>query len=92
MTDIVKDKIAFEGDEGDYHFVAWYLSEPKSDALVEISKDGQVVRSFLWPAYKIWNVAAHASDIVEDVDRGLRVAGSDGLGGGVVPKNVEVER
>ncbi len=87
MPEIVKDKIAFEGDEGEYHFAAWYLIEPKGDALVEITKGDEVVKSFLWPAYKIWNVAAHARDIVEDLDRGLAIAGSDGLGGGCVPRD-----
>lgn len=43
----------------------------------------ELVRSTLWPGYKIWNVAAHASDIAADLDHGLGVAGSTGLGGNV---------
>jgi hypothetical protein len=91
MTDVTKDKLAFDGQAHGYRFVAWYLHEPKADALIEISKDGEVVKSFLWPAYKIWNIAAHAADIAHDLDAGLAVAGSDGLGGGVVARDVEVD-
>lgn len=91
MDEIVRDEVAFECEESGYHFRAWYLTEPKADALVEITKDDEVVKSFLWPAYKIWNIAAHASDIAEDLDRGLRIAGSDGLGGGVVPRPASLD-
>lgn len=60
------------------------------DALVTISKDGATVREFLWPAYKVWNVAAHADEIIQsEIEKdgdGLATAGSDGLGGGCVPR------
>lgn len=77
------EKTVFEFDKQGYHFKASYLIEPKYDAFVEISKDGKIVKSFLWPAYKIWNIAAHASDIAVDMEEGLTIAGSDGLGGNV---------
>ncbi len=84
-SNLVIDKVAFEGDEQGFHFKGTYLKEPKGEALIEISKEGQVVREFLFPAYKIWNIPAHAKDIVsgliEDSDEGLYVAGSNGLGG-----------
>lgn len=83
MSTIVRDKIAFEGDAGGFHFVATYLTEPKGEALVEISRAGELIKSILWPAYKIWNVAAHADDIARDLERGLREAGSTGFGGNV---------
>jgi hypothetical protein len=63
-------KIAFEGpkagpDRG-YTFRASYLKEPNNgDAMIEIFKDGQPLRRFLFPAYKIWNIAAHFGDIVD---------------------------
>lgn len=89
MSEIVKDKTAFEGNHSGLHFAAWYLTEPKGDALVEITRDGEMVKSFLWPAYKIWNIAAHAEDIAEDLNDGLAIAGSDGLGGGVFARDTE---
>lgn len=81
MIEIIKDQLAFDGEEGGLRFVAWYLVNPNGEALVEITRDGKVVKTFLWPAYKVWNVAAHASDIAADLNEGLAIAGSDGLDG-----------
>lgn len=82
---IIIDKVAFEGDVQGYNFKAYYLKKPKGNALVEITKADKMVREFLFPAYKIWNIATHANDIVtgleENNDSGLRIAESDGLGG-----------
>jgi hypothetical protein len=90
------DKLAFEGpklpDRG-YTVKAWYLHEPKGKAGVQIFKEGQLVRQFLWPAYKIWNVAAHFSDIVdgevEESASGYKMAAWDGISGAtvVMPNN-----
>lgn len=84
---MIKDKIAFDQTHDGYRFLATYLKEPAGDALIEISKDGENVREFLWPAYKIWNIAAHAQDIVDGLkqqsDDGLRLAGATGFGGNV---------
>jgi hypothetical protein len=59
--------VAFEGpktpDRG-YTCRASYLKEG-GDALIEIFKYGIVVRSFLFPAYKIYNIQAHFKDIVD---------------------------
>lgn len=62
----VIEKEAFASKQPDRGFTvkAFYLSEPKGDALVEIYRDEQPYRRFLFPAYKIWNIAAHFSDIV----------------------------
>lgn len=82
---LVIDKVAFEGERQGFVFKGTYLKEPKGDALIEISKDDKIVREFLFPAYKIWNIAAHADDIANSLknesDEGLYIAGSDGLGG-----------
>lgn len=61
------DKIAFEcGPDRGYTAKAYYLKEPNNgDALIEIFKDGTLLRKFTFPAYKIWNIAAHFEDIVE---------------------------
>lgn len=86
-TNIQIDKEAFHGpknpDRG-YTVKASYLKEPhNADALVEVFKDGQAVRQFLWPAYKIWNIAAHFKDIVDGEiagnDSGYGMAGWDGI-------------
>lgn len=48
---------------------AYYLKAPKEQqALIEISKDGKVVRSFEYPAYRIWNVAAHFDEYIDGLD------------------------
>jgi hypothetical protein len=63
---IVIEKLAFELETSDRGFTvkAFYLSVPKGEALVEIQRGGEPYRRFLYPAYKIWNIAAHFKDIV----------------------------
>ena len=88
MSDYEKDgDPQFDLDDRGYNVKAWYLKDSKRDALIELTKDGNLLRRFLFPAYKIWNISAHFSDIVdgelEDNDSGYRVAASTGLGGSV---------
>ena len=66
-SEIKVEKLAFESKQPDRGFTvkASYLLEPKGDALIEIFKDGELLRWFLFPAYKVWNIAAHFSDIVD---------------------------
>ena len=90
---VVIEKVAFETHEIKGHKItAWYLEQPKGDALIKITKGDDVVQEFLYPAYKIWNLSAHAAEIIDGLlnkdDEGLRHAGSDGLGGGVMPRPV----
>ena len=81
------EKVAFEGETRGYYFKATYLEEPKGEALIEILKDGKIVREFLFPSYKIYNISAHSDDIIDGLekesDSGLLIAGSNGLGGNV---------
>jgi len=81
------DKVAYDTsatpDRG-YSVRASYLTEKHNgDALIEIFKDGQPLRQFLFPAYKIYNIAAHFSDIVdgelENSGSGYSMAASTGL-------------
>ncbi len=85
MENIVKEQIAYKGNHRGYTFTATYLTEPKGEALIEIEKDGKLIKEFLFPAYKVFNIPAHRDDIVNglerDSDEGLQAAGSDGLGG-----------
>ncbi len=84
----IVDKIAFEGpntpDRG-YTIRASYLKEPHAgDALIEIMHEGAVVRTFLFPAYKIYNLPAHFGEIVDSEiakdDHGYRQAAWNGIG------------
>ncbi len=75
-----------KSDRG-FVFKAWELPEAKGDALIEVERDGKLLREFTFPAYKVWNIPAHSEDIIQselekDVD-GYLIAGSDGLGGNV---------
>lgn len=83
-------ELLFEEHDRDFTVMAWYLEDTeasKGDALIEISYDRKLIRSFLFPAYKIWNIAAHFGDIVDgelskdDKERGYRIAASTGLEG-----------
>ena len=88
-----EEKPVFEIEDRGFTCRAWYLEdtpESKGDALVEISFGGTVLRTFEWPAYKIWNIAAHFSDIVDgelsktDQERGYRMAAWNGISGAVL--------
>ena len=78
----------FDIDDRDFNVKAWYVENTeasKGDALIEISYNGKIIREFIFPAYKIYNIAAHFSDIVDseinNEERGYLIAASDGLGG-----------
>jgi hypothetical protein len=45
---------------------ASYLKEPNDgDALIEIFRGGSVWRSYRYPAYRIYNIAAHFMEMVD---------------------------
>jgi hypothetical protein len=84
------EKPEFDIDDRDFNVKAWYLKnteESKGDALIEVKYKDKLIRQFLFPAYKIWNIAAHFSDIVDgelskdDKERGYAIAASTGLEG-----------
>ena len=64
-----KHKPIFDIMDRGFRVRAWYFNEKgkftKTDALVKITKDGRLCRRFKWPAYKIFNIAAHFEDIVD---------------------------
>jgi hypothetical protein len=79
MTDMKFGNVAFDSSEAPYKgfsIKATYLEAPKGDAFIEIFRGGEAHRSFLYPAYKIWNLAAHFEDIV---DGGYRAASWNGI-------------
>jgi hypothetical protein len=92
----MKEKLIFERKEDykGYNVKAWYLKEPNDGlALIEIFKDGNLLRGFKFPAYKIYNIAAHFEDIVESEieqnTKGYEEAAWDGISGATkfIPDN-----
>lgn len=85
-----KNKPEFDINDRDFNGKAWYLKnteESKGDALIEIHYNKKLIRKFIYPAYKIWNIAAHFNDIVDgelslsDKERGYKIASATGLEG-----------
>ncbi len=74
---------AFEIKDRGFTGRAFYLLEPKGEALIEIERNGVILRRFLFPAYKIWNIEAHFGDIVDGELRnstsGYEAAASTGI-------------
>ena len=91
MKKVTNEKLAFEEKYLNFKVKAFWGDEP--DARIEITKDGKKYRTFLYPAYKIFNIAAHFEDIVKgelkNSDEGYRMAGSIGLGGVIMPEKVD---
>lgn len=94
------EKPLFSIDDRNFNVKAWYLENDeelgiKGDALIELRYNDELVRELIYSAYKIYNIAAHFSDIVDgelsqdNQERGYLIAGSDGLGGHVVPREIE---
>ena len=88
MDRVKEGSSLFNLDDRGFNVQAWYLEnteESKGDALVELRYNGEIVRKIIFPAYKIYNIAAHFSDIVDseinNESRGYAIAASDGLGG-----------
>ncbi len=73
--------LEFDFEHGGYKFSA--RDSDNGNSIVDISKEGQSVKCFLWPTYKIFNISAHAFDSGADLENGLRIAGSTGFGGNV---------
>lgn len=96
MREKEKEQPLFDITDRGYNVKTWYLKdteESKGDALVEIKKGEEMIRRFIFPAYKIFNIAAHFSDIVDseqskNVD-GYAEAASTGFGGGIAYREVK---
>lgn len=77
----------FDIIEGDYRLTAEDDPMDKRNSIIKIYKKEKLIKTMNWPAYKIWNIPAHAKDIVEGLesenDSGLKMAGNNGLGGNV---------
>ena len=66
MKDTEKGKLIYE-TKPDRGFVFRAIDIPNSqgEALIEVERDGEIIRSFTFPAYKVWNIPAHAHDIID---------------------------
>lgn len=90
-----KDIPEFDITDRGYNVKAWYVKDTeteKGDALIEVRKEEEIIRQFIFPAYKIWNIAAHFKDIVDSEEEknitGYKIAASTGLDGSIVIMHV----
>jgi hypothetical protein len=64
-----------------------------ADGRVVVTKDGQKIFEFTYPAYKIFNIAAHWTDIIDGelagTGEGWLKAGWAGFDAFVLPKEIE---
>lgn len=58
-------ELAFEKSDRGFTVRCWYGATPGDDARVEITRGDEVIRTYAYPSYRIWNIAAHFSDIVD---------------------------
>lgn len=57
--------MAFEKSDRGFTVRCWYGEFPGDNARMEITKGPETIRHFEYPAYRIWNIAAHFSEIVD---------------------------
>ena len=78
-----KEKPVYDITDRGYRIKAWWPQDDSGDADVKIWRDEKLLREFKFPAYKVFNLAAHFKDIVdgelENSNMGYRIAASDGF-------------
>lgn len=89
-------RLAFQSDiYRDLSIQAYYIDAVTGTALVQIMQGSKVVREFHYPSYKIWNLEAHAQEILDSElnadNHGYEMAGADLLGGCVMPSEIKSE-
>jgi hypothetical protein len=60
---LTNEELAFEESYKNFSVKAYWGDEP--DARIEIFEDGRPYATYAYPAYRIFNIAAHFSDMVE---------------------------
>lgn len=84
---------AFKETHRGYSIEMFWGEGENARGIVTRDSDGVVIYRFLYPAYKIFNIQAHWSEIVdgelENSNIGWLHAGSDFLGGCVMPDPIE---
>lgn len=68
----------FDITEGDWRVVA-EQTETRGVARVRFVHKGQPYREVDYPAYKVWNIAAHLADIIADFEHGMALASWSGI-------------
>lgn len=58
------ETIAFNVAHGAWRALAFYREGP--DARIILARDGETIREFEYPSYRIWNIAAHLPDIAAE--------------------------
>jgi hypothetical protein len=62
----MSDKEAFKVEHRGFIATAFYDDDPKAqDANIVVTRDGALFKEFKYPAYRIWNIAAHWPDMVD---------------------------
>lgn len=77
-TEPTRDTI-FDITEGDWHVVAARSVFTAGAATVVFEYKGKHYATVSYPAYKVWNIPAHLSDITEDFEVGMAAASWNGL-------------
>jgi hypothetical protein len=67
----------FDITEGDWQVIA--TEADQGEALVEFTYKSEPYRSIRYPAYKVWNIPAHLSDITADFESGMELASWPGV-------------
>lgn len=79
---IYKEEFPLTSPDRGFQVRAFYIKE-QSDVLVEIFRNNEPYRRFLYPAYKIWNIVHHFPDIItseiEGNFQGYELAGWTGF-------------
>lgn len=73
-------KWQFDFTKGDWRIQGSY-EEPNN---IVFWFKGQIHKTITYPGYKIWNIGAHADDIIADFEDGMAKASWNGLTGAVV--------
>jgi hypothetical protein len=61
-------KPVYDISHRDWNVKAFYRGEKDQNADIVITRSGQPFREYEYPAYRIWNIAAHFSDMVENFE------------------------
>lgn len=77
MTETTSDPI-YDITEGPWRVVA-EDTETRGEARVRFWHEGELHREIQYPAYKVWNIAAHLADVIADFEHGMALASASGV-------------